>query len=1409
MSNNLDNVFLRLCYALRELKLNKSTTVVLGAGCSIGSTTRDISTVGIMRECLVEHGVLDACSYSWEALYQNFINIVWQGKAKKEQEALLRKKLSGIEPSDGHRYLRMLVENGFISTIITTNFDMVLEKAFEGLSFRKRVGDGDYTVIGESPAFDLLKVHGDLDAGHFRFAPHELMRLPESLSKDIAAKTAGLLMFIGYRGQDVGLMNSLCAANAYAVYWININEPNSLDVFSTKHIYDFMGQRESINNFLYGKEFGDFHEIMRKLHSLLLYPSHSSIIKSKETSLNAEWKNTSILEMLTIYTRIYEIFIDILNVSQKVYEKFCSAISFHINANNYNENLHAHLYFFNSKRLPANLLHIPNNEVDALVLGVSIEVLVRTFNGMISPKAFIESLRTEFEESNLEKNFADDSFWRAIEKIVCADVGTDNEVKLNMKNKLSINSYEIPLDELNELLRVVNFLSLLAPTTLACTEGSDPKYKIKQFLNGKYESIRFVGDKISINLGETSPMEADSLMDCAKILPGIHKLNEEDPAAEKRIIVFDSKWISIRLETKPQDDDLENQNMSLYVRLRDLGRISTTRYLSLGNAFAAGIDKHVALEFDRDIYHFADSARPAMFVVGASGSGKTTALQYFAHESNAVEEMTTLIVSPKNTIINGYGLSLFLGEDTEHIDEDILLRNVDTAFTLRDSRLFLIFDGLNEINETIEKQKLHYCKFLELAEKLHSNGCKNIKLILTCRESAYYQYRNASSLQLNPLYFYSNDKSEVDFMQKQDASYKIAPLNETDKSQLLNQYISMDVQAQLHNIPAFLSSSLTINDAITPFFIAIAGEVLNSRQGVDFFRNDGNLYDLFTNAMLKRIDQVDSYFARKIMYAYFDLVVEFRPSNMDVTKFKLMDTLPASYHNSFNEIVDKMADVNILLKDYSNIKRVKFQHDKIEEFFFKDYIEEYEYKGAPFFNSVFELSYKSVIYQGALSQYLYSLIRNGKLSTLKSISVTLPIEHMKLISKMVVEALSYSPDLSSNLEYLLSDDDTENSSKMLNVMIWGLDDSLQDYSIITCDLEKVIDGLTAMSNNRIINDETEAYLCYFKSKLYYFMNDYANAQLFSDRSIKYAGEVNQILLSQVNTHYSVILMELGFSKKSAELLEKEFAFFQKGSDLKSTLGIGIELGRALNHSGQVQRTLELYDMLLENEKFIMDPYVLARIYEQKANVLNNKMFAKLQYGFIEKRQLNTDDLFKIRELFNEAIALYNKAMNLLLKINALWSYSGVVPEKINTYISYSYSIKPVGVQECAKLIDEIDSLFINFVTPFKTDFYLAKAYYYEYIQDYAGAEELISQALDNALKLGIKNKEAKCYEFFSKFIYRRIISEKSGNNKNLIELGLCHLNKAIDYYERYTLTEGNIMLRNDIILRDQYQKIKT
>lgn len=84
----------------------------------------------------------------------------------------------------------------------------------------------------------------------------------------------------------------------------------------------------------------------------------------------------------------------------------------------------------------------------------------------------------------------------------------------------------------------------------------------------------------------------------------------------------------------------------------------------------------------------------------------------------------------------------------------------------------------------------------------------------------------------------------------------------------------------------------------------------------------------------------------------------------------------------------------------------------------------------------------------------------------------------------------------------------------------------------------------------------------------------------------------------------------------------------------------------------------------------------------------------------------------------------------------------------------------------------------------------------------------ILKALENAEFLCIKNKEAKCHEFYSQFAYRMILKKNVyHNNEQWLSIALEHITKAIDYFERFTLTENNIALKNAICLKEKLEEL--
>ena len=1409
MNESRDSVLLRLVYALREFKQSARATVILGAGCSLSSSPYDISTTSILKKCLYEHGVENCDELSWHELYSKFVNIVWEGKAYKERMMLLENKLKHVKPSNGYIHLRTLVENGYVKNLITTNFDMLLDKSMDGLSYNILVGDGEYETVGDSPTFNILKVHGDLRHGKLRFAPHELAKLPNKLENEIIDKTSGLLIFIGYRGQDIGLMNSLCAVADFAVYWIDINQPDSLDSYTTKQIFNFMGQRESINNFITGRQFGDFDNIMQVLCRDLITPSKVTILKSKESQLPRMWDGTFIVELLQIHGRVFELFLDILQRIEEVYRNSSWRVAYPNYSKNYKDVLNAYLFFFNQDRLPSDLLNILKNEIDALVTGVSLEIMARVSGINISFHDFLFKVKEKFENVVNNKLVIDKSFWITLENILYGkDIECEDTIKLKTMEGPIIESYIVPAKEIMELLKVIEFLALLQPTAVIEDQARfDSRYMLRRFLQDNYKSSKIEREKIKIELGQIANDEVNDLLSAyLGILPSKNR-EEIHTDADGKHLSFDTKWVSLRIDIKKESSERKPIEDTLYSIIVENSKKYSERFLTLESVFKTKKYSHIELKLDRVLNNFLVSSKKAIFVIGSSGSGKTTSLQYLTKKLNTETNRITIPISPKFVSINSMGLSLFLYEIFKNVPNsktDAALKDINALLDLRGKELILIFDGLNEIPGSIENQVAHYQEFVWMARKLHELNCIRIKLLISCRENAYLQYKRASNLRLSHYFFYSKPNDDtIEKYSSEDAYYKIKLLNRLEIESLLELYFKQPTIDLINRTEFFSSGKLALKNS-NPFFIALAGETFQCLKNIRIIKSQDDIYDLFSKTMLSRLDDEDCYLARKIIYAYFLIIIQNRDSIVQVTKFKLLNNLPPEFHGRFSKILSDMMDLNIFTKDEYDGGSIKFFHDKIEEFFFKEFLKEFESQGNSFILDAVELIKINVIYQRGLQQYFNLLIKRNELKMFNDLSLLLFKNFSDLIPQIVVEALANSVNLKTTLKYLLKMSEQHNNIILMNIIIWGLDYFLVDYSNMDYDLSSVISALLSISEETDISNEHQAYLYLFSSKLSYFVNNYEKAQRFAERSLVLVKEDNPILTSKINLHLAVILMELGYSKISLEKLKSAFEEQKANGDWQTIFEIGIELGRALFHNGQLEYALEIHDFLLSNENKISDPYIIARIYEQEANVLDAKMYALMQYNFVDSKSLSRKNIENVKKLRDRSVFLYDRSMELLIKNNCIFNYSGVVPEKIKSCISYSYSFEPFKLDECKLMIEELDEIFKHISTPFETDYLVAKAYYYEYFKDFKMAFKCVNKAIDNAIKLNIQHKETTCHMYQSRLIYRIFLHNADIEDKEeLLKKGLNSLERSIAYYQRHTSPENHFLIKC-YELRDLY-----
>ena len=224
--------------------LNKSDkavsnfSVFLGAGASVTSGVRSgqelINTWE--KEILEEEGV----SFDEKDIYfSKEQNQSWYDRTnpyaslferrydlQRQRRIFVEKEIAKATPSIGYAYLVKLIENGYFSTVFTTNFDDLLNEAFNRFStLRPIVCAHDSSISGisvTSTSPKIIKLHGDYLFDNIKATLRETESLETNMRMKFQefAKDFGLIV-IGYGGQDRSIMDILSFLLSHEEYFKN------------------------------------------------------------------------------------------------------------------------------------------------------------------------------------------------------------------------------------------------------------------------------------------------------------------------------------------------------------------------------------------------------------------------------------------------------------------------------------------------------------------------------------------------------------------------------------------------------------------------------------------------------------------------------------------------------------------------------------------------------------------------------------------------------------------------------------------------------------------------------------------------------------------------------------------------------------------------------------------------------------------------------------------------------------------------------------------------------------------------------------------------------------------------------------------------------------------------------------
>lgn len=108
----LKRCLIKLVQNLRDNELNsrKKITLFLGAGCSLSSSKKDVTTYGIIKDIVTKYSYEETVPEEWTKLYERFTNNVWSGQGNIDRINLLENYFKDMSPSIGYQHVRFLIE---------------------------------------------------------------------------------------------------------------------------------------------------------------------------------------------------------------------------------------------------------------------------------------------------------------------------------------------------------------------------------------------------------------------------------------------------------------------------------------------------------------------------------------------------------------------------------------------------------------------------------------------------------------------------------------------------------------------------------------------------------------------------------------------------------------------------------------------------------------------------------------------------------------------------------------------------------------------------------------------------------------------------------------------------------------------------------------------------------------------------------------------------------------------------------------------------------------------------------------------------------------------------------------------------------------------------------------------------
>jgi len=908
--NYLDACFMRLVQNLKQSAKKKTpVTLMIGAGCSLTSSTKDVTTYGIIKSLVRNHSINGEVSDNWTELYKSFVNNVWEGQGKRNRIQLLEDHFAGMTPSVGYQVMRWLVENGYINNIVTTNFDLMIDTALEGLSYQLIVGSHKEIVgTAPKPVLTLIKAHGDLRFGELRFAPDELAKLPEELSETIYSITSGTVIVVGYRGQDIGILNALNDSGDFNAYWAAPDRPDQLNSYETKPIYTWMAKRNSNNNFLFGEDYGYFDKLLTGIKERLIKLSEDEYLQ-RTSRFDDLWRKSPLFDYLHLNKRFLAIYEQLHCYLEATVQTHLWRVTEPYCAYNYEVLLNAILDLMQENTISPQYLDCIGNEVDALVFSLSCSIWTLSQGYPWTAKELVQIVREKFELENQTISIGNE-FWNAVvllsgtalnDNRECPRIDEPLSFYFDRNGNLKTVLMHINLQGMRYLLSNIFALLFFVPT---CENNSERfiAQKNKKILEKHLYEIRCYDSIIRLQMSKL-PLTAYQ-----EVYQMLQQYGFSQTVIDHEFIL--SRGI-IRVSFSVEKI-LSDQKESIWEVLVQRTQQSYEQFF---RDFTS--EQFVPRQHMRVFSDFLHSPSNGLLILGDSGSGKTTALKLWLAELDTAD----YLIYP----ISGRDKK---GQETrrELEEADQLIHYIEIMLEQRYQSLLIVFDAINEMRGTFADIAAFYKDLLTFCNKLARESCSRVKLVISCRGDFYAQLKKSSGVEPSSCSFYT-----VDTPAGPQSLYQLPKLTEEEIGSFIHQLSRerVTVEALRQKFGELIYLPVNLN---------IICSAYGSDDKATRVTGQANIYEKWFHRLIvsaaKDAISEETLWAVVLKATYY---LFFDSQRKEAQTHRLAMDLSPQYPEALAAF-EWLVMHKVFLRSDSDPNLIQFSHDSLEEFFMSRYI---------------------------------------------------------------------------------------------------------------------------------------------------------------------------------------------------------------------------------------------------------------------------------------------------------------------------------------------------------------------------------------------------------------------------------------------------------------------------------------